>query len=316
MSKPDYPPISAAAGKARRTALSGASQPRGQRATVKPGDRLGLTLFLATVLHGLVILGVSFSITFAKPNSALSLDVVLVQTSSDEVPEHADNMAQANQLASGTADFKNRPTSPLAARVPQVSSGIAPLPTQEQSAARPKPVDDLVLSQDKAQNQISAAATQQPDATENSQNPQEQDQRRLEIARLVAELAEEERRFAERPRIHFVDTLSAKTAVEAAYIKAWVDKVERLGNLNYPDEARRRNLSGAVIVSVLMDTSGAVLKVEIASSSGSRVLDDAAAGTVALASPFERFPADMAESYDQLMITRTWVFESESLLTR
>jgi periplasmic protein TonB len=139
-------------------------------------------------------------------------------------------------------------------------------------------------------------------------------ERSLEMARLSSEISERTQLYAERPRIHYVDALSARSAVEAAYIDSWVRKVERVGNLNYPDEARRRRLDGSLILNVLLDREGRVLRVEVAKTSGHQVLDDAARRIVELSSPFAPFPDEMRSRYDQLMITRTWVFQGESRL--
>jgi protein TonB len=137
-------------------------------------------------------------------------------------------------------------------------------------------------------------------------------ERSLEMARLASELSEERRRYAQRPRVHYIDALSARSAVEASYVDSWVRKVERVGNLNYPDEARRRRLDGTLILNVLINHDGQVLSVQVASSSGEQVLDDAARRIVELSSPFSPFPQEMRQKYDQLMITRTWVFQSDS----
>lgn len=277
---------------------------------VTSGDRLGLTMFLATVIHGIAILGISFTVSAVLNKTPPSLDVVLVQTSSEDEPEKAEHIAQANQQASGRTDEKSKPSSPLSSRVPLESQGLAPMAVQPKVALKSQSLEDKILTQ--AESDLQVLTDELLKKPEKSIVEQEvQAQRALEIARLAAELAEEERQFAERPRISYMDTLSAKTAVEAAYVKAWIDKVERMGNLNYPDEARRDKLSGSLILSVLMDTNGDVLKVEVGSSSGHQALDDAATRIVKLAAPFNKFPAEMAESYDQMMITRTWIFESD-----
>jgi protein TonB len=99
--------------------------------------------------------------------------------------------------------------------------------------------------------------------------------------------------------------------VEASYVEAWRNKVQRVGELNYPDEAVRRRLSGSLVLNVLLNRHGEVLRVEIGRSSGHKVLDDAAKRIVELAAPFSAFPVEMRKSYDQLMITRTWRFRDK-----
>jgi protein TonB len=139
-------------------------------------------------------------------------------------------------------------------------------------------------------------------------------ERSLQMARLSSEISEQNRRHGHRPRTHYVDALSAKSAVEASYLDAWVRKVERVGNLNYPDEARRRRLTGSLVLSVLLDREGRVLEMELASGSGERVLDDAARRIVELAAPFAPFPPELRRAHDRIMITRTWVFKGDQAL--
>ncbi|MBK1672089.1 energy transducer TonB [Ectothiorhodospira shaposhnikovii] len=282
-----------------------ATQPR-----VTANDRLSLTLFVAAAVHGIVILGLGFEYSYSRakaPNP--TVDVVLVQTRADTTPEKAELIAQADQIASGRDDPEGRPSSPLTSPMPLPTDGLA----QEQvMAASPDPVPseavELITSVSpdtpSAPEQIHQTPTPQRDLS-----ARELVERSLEMARLSSELAEVDRYLAPRARTHYVDALSAKSAVEAAYVDAWVRKVEQVGNLNYPDEARRRRLNGSLILSVLIGQEGQVISIEIGASSGERVLDDAARRIVELAGPYAPFPAEMRRSYDQLMITRTWVFQ-------
>ena len=276
---------------------------------IRTDDRLGLTLVLAAIVHSMVILGLGFSVKLKSESVPQSLDVILVQTEALKAPEEANYVAQANQQASGSTDSENRPS-------PSRTNGIAPIPAQAAIAVTPKPMESMVISSERAQDKVFTDKEHQPREA-NKNEARSQLQRNLEIAQLTAELAENERRYALRPRINYVDTVSAKSAVEAAYVKAWIQRVERLGNLNYPDEARRRQLSGSLILHVLLHNDGRVVRAQVGSPSGQQVLDDAALRIVNLASPFDPFPKEMRSNYDQLMITRTWVFRAgKSLVTR
>ena len=119
--------------------------------------------------------------------------------------------------------------------------------------------------------------------------------------------------YSSRPRERYI---SARTQAfrDAAYLESWRNKVERIGNLNYPHEAQQRHLHGRLILNVLINHDGRVMRVDVAQSSGSAVLDDAAKRIVQLASPFPPFPKAMRKQYDQLMITRTWIFEADNTL--
>lgn len=278
---------------------------------VTPTDRLGMTLFVATILHGIIILGISFSQSrFSEDYMPRPLDIVLVQTRSDEAPEDAENIAQFNQQASGSQDTPDRPSSPVTSKIPTPSTGIA---------ATPQPQRTAEVELERAQKKLhTLEATEQvtsDDTTrqlKEAETPRERELRMREtkIAQLAAELEERQRRYAERPKIHFIDASSAKSAVEARYVNDWVKRVEAIGNLNYPQEARQALISGKLILNVLLDNNGSVLKVQIAVSSGSRVLDNAAVEIIKISSPFPIFPEEMESKYDQLMITRTWSFDT------
>ncbi len=91
-------------------------------------------------------------------------------------------------------------------------------------------------------------------------------------------------------------------------MEAWRAKVERVGNLNYPDEARRRKLSGKLQLDVALKPDGSIHSIKVRRSSGKRVLDDAAVRIVKLAAPFARFPESFRDEVDILHIQRTWQF--------
>lgn len=280
---------------------------------ITPGDRLGLTLFLAVVVHGIVILGVGFGIHLSSGDRRPPLlDVVLVQTESPAPPEDTQRIAQVDQQASGQAEEPDRPSAPITAPLPLPTDGQA----QEQAtptAPEPVPVEETpVLTRDEAPTPAPRPEPREAVQPREAVTADQLVERSLEMARLSSEIAERTQRYAERPRIHYIDALSARSAVEASYIESWVRKVERVGNLNYPDEARRRRLDGALILNVLLDHEGRVLRVEVASSSGHQILDDAARRIVELSSPFASFPEEMRRKYDQLMITRTWVFQGDA----
>jgi protein TonB len=276
----------------------------------KPTDRLGLTLFLAAVVHGIVILGIGFGAAEKNRAAPPSLDVVLVQTPSQQAPEQAENIAQANQQASGSAAAKLRPASPAFDPTAASAVGRMPSTTHAARAARlTRPAPRLLTQAESSTKVFGERPRESPDVGVS------QSRIDMELARLSAELSEEVQRYAQRPRVSYIDSLSARTATEAAYIRAWVDKVERVGNLNYPDDARRRALSGSLILHVLLDRDGNIVDVLVGSPSGQQVLDDAARRIVELAAPFMPLSADMRAQYDQLMITRTWVFEAEGELT-
>ena len=129
----------------------------------------------------------------------------------------------------------------------------------------------------------------------------------MEMAALSAEIQRKLKAKAERPRRKFISA-STKEYKYASYMEAWRAKVERVGNLNYPEEARKRGLTGSLILDVALKPDGTVEQITIRNSSGNKILDDAAIRIVNLAAPFAPLPDNIRQETDILHITRTWQF--------
>jgi protein TonB len=279
-------------------------------------EPLAKTLPIALLLHVLLIAGVGFVPglrlnTYTPP----VLDITLVQTHSDKAPDMVDFIAQANQQASGSSEEKNRPTSPLSSLMPNNTDGESPMQAEAtMTEAVPKLSPQILTTKGETYNR--ADKTPEQPEQEQAQLAEERSDPTQEIAQLLAEVDEEEARYARRPRIHFIDAVSAKSAVEAEYIDEWVKKIERVGNINFPDEAIQRNLNGKLILNVTLDHGGRVVDAQISVSSGYDVLDKAALRIVTLAGPYPALPEEIRRKWDQLNITRTWIFHSGTLNTQ
>lgn len=139
-------------------------------------------------------------------------------------------------------------------------------------------------------------------------------QKSIEIERLEAQIDKEHKAYQERPKRHFIGSRVTEYRF-AAYVNAWRDKIERVGNLNYPEEARAKKIRGTLQLTVAIKANGDVEEVSINRSSGSRILDEAAKRIVRLAAPFDPFPANIRSDTDILHITRTWMFTKADLLS-
>jgi protein TonB len=133
----------------------------------------------------------------------------------------------------------------------------------------------------------------------------------LAMASLRATIDQQMKAMAERPRRKWISA-STREHKFAAYMEAWRGKVERIGNLNYPDEARRRRLSGNLLLDVALKQDGTISDVVLRRSSGKKVLDDAAVRIVKLAAPYGKFPPSIAKEVDILHIERTWQFSTNN----
>ena len=268
-------------------------------------SRLGATLVLSALVHAMLVLGIGFAAEDAAP-MVPTLDVILSQTRTELTPAQADFLAQANNQGGGEHDRSTRPTAPQAGPLPQPEDGLAPRPLRAQTPAPSPPPDARVISSIRAEETV-ATAQHTPDVAPAPLPPgQEKIARDIEMARLAAEIQLRSQQYAKRPKRKFVSA-STKEYAWAQYLRGWVDRVERVGNLNYPDEARRRRIGGLVVISVGVRRDGSVESTRIIQSSNIPMLDNAAIRIVQLSAPYEPLPKTR-EDPDVLHVTRTWQF--------
>jgi periplasmic protein TonB len=272
---------------------------------IGPGDRLGATLAFSLVAHGVLALGVGFTIDDPAP-VVPTLDIILTRTQSEQTPKQADFLAQSSQQGGGETEKPDRPREPQPAPVPKPEPGIAPVPIE---AAAPRPERESrqpVLTTQRPAEQKAENRDLDPTPAVPLPSSRQMIERSLEMARLAAELERQTQAYAKRPKRKFVSA-STQEYEFATYLRGWVARVERIGNLNYPDEARRRNLQGQLVLTVAVRRDGSVESIDVVQPSGHRLLDQAAIDTVRLAEPFGPLP-DTREKVDVLHITRTWQF--------
>lgn len=283
-------------------------------------DRFGLTVFASILAHMVVILGVSFSFPEVLPQlrSAPTLDIVLVNSRSDETPDEAELLAQANQDGGGSSEEAVTASSPLPLRV-------LPTATRNVPSARPVPAgtrfqapQESLLHLPEAEDRVLVRAPRVPSpvaAHEAARNGVvAEPTSSADRAQLSAEISQDWEEYQKRPRRKF---LSARTREYryAAYMEAWRAKVEEVGNRNYPEAARAQRLTGSLILNVALNPDGSVRAIDIERPSAHKVLDDAAMRIVQLASPYLPFPEEIREETDVLHITRTWQFMHGDRLT-
>ena len=138
-------------------------------------------------------------------------------------------------------------------------------------------------------------------------------QRSLEIARLEAQISKSLDMYEKMPKRRFIGARTQEYRF-AQYVEDWRAKVERIGNLNYPEIARSQKIFGKLTLTVSIRADGSVESIEINRPSGQRILDASAIRIVKLAAPFPPFPPDIRKDTDILSITRTWMFTSTDKL--
>ena len=285
------------------------------RPRISASDRLGFTLFLALMLHAIVVLGVGFTQSQSANQDAIpSLDIILANSQSFEEVENPDFLAQVDQAGGGKADDKARPSAPVSAPTPIDQKGLS---DQDRSELRKQQValNSLYYLTQTESDSLIKQQTQRREQQSDTQQSSEIEQRQSKISRLQAEIRQMTIDYAKRPKTITL-TASTRKAIEASYLASWVQKIEQTGNLNYPQEARLNNLNGRLRMSVWLNATGEVVNVKITSSSGTTVLDEAARRILRMAQPFAPFPEELKERADQIVIIRTWDFKSNRFQTK
>lgn len=276
---------------------------------VRPADRLGFTLFLAAVLHAALILGLGF--TLAEPSSiSQTLEITLSTFKSEEKPKEADFLAQDNQQGSGTLEHKAAPRTSEQApfqdtEVRKVSPAAAPPPSNQSET----PKTTVATRAPQPEKTPDTPQKNKPEPQSPPAPTFDSSQLSAEIASLEAQLSQDIQQYAKRPRVSRQNTAATMRDISAWYRDEWRKKVERIGNLNYPEEARRQRIHGSLRMLVVVDRNGSVQELRVLESSGHPVLDEAAMRIVRLSAPFAPFTGELAKTFDQVEIIRTWRFE-------
>ena len=305
------------------------------QSSVSAGDRLGFTIFMAVAIHAVAILGISFNLPDVS-QIPQTLEVTLANFKSDEAPEEADFLAQNNQLGSGQleekqlpstrekADFQSDSIEELASQLAinnsllsaddlaLIDTALSETDGQQNdlfSNDQPQVITSLTEAETAKQPQPNQQAKQESTAAPTPGTSETILSRSQEIASLEAQLELQRQEYAKRPRVKWMTSASTLSHKDAAYLSNWKRRIEAVGNLNYPVQARQQRLYGSLRLLVAILPDGSVKDIKVTHSSGSPLLDNAAIRIVQLASPFQPFPEEMRQNTDILEIIRTWKFE-------
>ncbi len=300
-------------------------------------------LLVSVYAHIALILFINFeppALKFFKDKMP-ALDVVLVNAKTKSKPTKADALAQANLNRGGNTDAKRQMKSalPPPKNKPQELT-VKPLPEAESSSRKADLADaeterkqqkvaelekqaQQLLTQHNAQKKIDSSATRQEAVPKPETGQQEATTRRvgnsdlltssLDIARLEAQISKQQDDYQKRPKRKYIGARTQEYRF-AAYVESWRQKVEKIGNLNYPEAAKDKGVYGQLRMTVSIKSDGSIDSIEINRSSGHKVLDDAAERIVRMAAPYAPFPEDIKKDTDILGITRTWTFTKEDSL--
>ncbi len=280
-------------------------------------DRFTKAVLMSAIVHTLVVFWVHFKPVNPElfDNPLKPLEVVLVNTRTLERPLNPEVLAQANLDGGGTVEEDRQAKSPL-----PVSEEDRPASEQAQAEARVRALEAEAqaimqrLKSDYAVPERKPAPPAEPRPPSPTPAPEDLAARSLEMARLAARIDQQWDSYQKRPRRLFVGARAVEFTF-ARYVEDWRIKVERIGNLNYPEAAKRNRLYGSLVLTVSINADGTVESVQIDRSSGSRILDAAAVRIVEMAAPYAPFPEEMGKKVDILGITRTWTFTQSDQLT-
>ena len=273
-------------------------------------DRFAVSILMALGLHALVLLGIGFVLDFNPLTRSLdSLEVVLVNWRSETTPDEADFLAQASQQGGGEATEASKPSQENAGISAGHTAGEDQWNQQEQmsevaDAAREQILvesEDIDLPQ-----QVTMIEQPEPPLPSAATLMQES----MTMAKMQPGIQRNREMQSKLPKRKWISA-NTREYEFAAYMQAWVAKVERVGNLNYPEEIRRLKLVGDLVMTVGINVDGSVESIDIRRSSGLPQLDQAATRIVRLAAPYAPLPEHINATVDVLHITRTWRFSRD-----
>ena len=279
-------------------------------------ERFRFMIFLSACAHALLVLGVGFTY-LTDANNEATIEVTLAQYRSQIQPDDADFIAQENQTGSGSQHEATVPSSPF----------LSDLNDADINEVRPAPEAQVLNETPEQPNLTALISINAEQVIAQQRNAPEQEEKQalseqssseeisLAIASLQAQLDLQQQAFARQPRKYTLSSASARKSHEASYLDSWRRRVEAVGNINYPVQARQQQVYGNVRMLIALNASGQISETRIIQSSGESLLDQAAVDIVNLAAPFEPFPEELKAEADILEIVRTFRFHEGNTLS-
>ena len=285
-------------------------------ATQRERERISFTLFLAVVAHIFIFWFIELDIERAPVRNQVEVSVSLLE---QEEVENADFLSSNSQRGGGSLDearllsidsppqiFADQPAETSA----QILAGAASTATgadwQDKSGNRRAA---LLLTRVEA---AEAATLERSESSVAAQFEQQMQNLQSVISDIEARLTRERQTLSRKDDVKRLTSVSSLAAPEAEYIEYWLETVETIANMNYPQEASRRGVEGSLRLAVRVSANGQILTIKTLASSGHKILDDAAHNIVRLAEPFAPFPAAMSADNSAIEIIRTWKFYRQS----
>ena len=270
-------------------------------------DRLPAMLFLAALVHGILIIGITFNPEFANLSEAISLEVTIVADPDQDIdrPDEAAYLAQASQEGGGNTTDSVRPSAPLQSSMPADNLGQEDGNAVVDSKAHENMADEVLTTENDTDRDVSI---------DPRTDPQQQDT----TAILMASGAEQTMPLPEEDEASLLLTdddprqliISADTrdSVAAAYLDAWISRIEAVGAAYIPELGGVSNLRGSPTMLVRINKDGELIEATVARSSGSPVVDLASLDIIQRSAPFDEFPKEMTEEHDTVAFLYDFLF--------
>jgi protein TonB len=271
------------------------------------GDRLATAIFVVALIHGLVILGVRFSAPPAHDDALPTLEVLLVPPGPDDPQENAKAayIAQRTQRGKGTGIEAKRASLPEARDEQATPPDASTIDPEKANRAEELEGDISVLAHRALEAQrLATGAAPREAAPVFFAVPTPA----VPTVGLNAAVADRELHLRGERSADGKLLADTRESAIATYLDGWKRRIERVGTLNFPNEARRRQLSGNPVVEVAIRANGTLETVVVRRTSGHPELDNAAVGIVRLAAPFEPFPSALRERFPVLRFAYEWQF--------
>ncbi len=285
-----------------------------RRDKLPSADRFLFALTIAILFHLILLFGLNFKLPFKALNKR-PLEVTLVIPTIDQLrPDKADVLAQEDQTGSGMEGEAEQPRKAPAMEDAQLEP-VKPDVKQTDKETRPVIAQEThrqIVSDQQSDTKVEPQNIEETTAAEKKFTPEMLAQ---QISQVSSELTELMASQTSKKKVAYVHTINAHKYQAAAYEKNWQSKVERIGNMNYPEAAQNGKLSGTLELSVGINTDGSLYRVDVLSSSGHKELDQAAINIVKLAAPYAELPEGVRDEVDILFIKRRWIFTQNQLST-
>jgi protein TonB len=274
-------------------------------------DRLPAMLFLAALVHGILIIGVTFNAALTDQFAdAISLEVTIVAAPDQQIdrPDEAAYLAQASQKGGGNITDQIRPSAPLESALPADNEGAEDGAALDDAKAHERSADEVLASENASDRQV---------PIDPRTDPQTQDSVAIAMEagnELTLPLPQEDKAsflLTDDDPQQLIISADTRESVAAVYLDAWKRRIEAVGAAYLPELGRLENLTGSPTLLVRINESGDLIEATVSRSSGSAILDLASVDIIQRASPFDEFPAPMASEYDTVAFEYKFLFTEQ-----